>query len=72
MGSLRHPDLKPTHPGEVLREDVFPALGMSMTAIAKALGISRQMLLRLVNEKQPVTPETAVRLGKFLGNGPAL
>ena len=38
----RHPSVDPVHPGEILREDVLPALAMSKTAVADALGISRQ------------------------------
>jgi len=61
-----------THPGALLREFVLPELGKSKTAIAKALGISRQTLYDIINEKQPVTPDMAVRLGKLCGNGPHL
>jgi addiction module HigA family antidote len=43
-----------------------------MTEIARALGISRQLLYSIINEKAPVTPEVAVRLGKLCGNGPRL
>ena len=59
----------PTHPGELLREDVLPALGMSKTAFAEALGISRQHLYDILNEKKPVSPEVAARLGKAFGDG---
>lgn len=62
----------PTHPGALLREDVFAALAMSKTDIAKALGISRSMLYAILSEQAPVTPNIALRLGKFLGNGPEL
>jgi len=62
----------PTHPGAILREDVLPALGMSVSAAAAALGVSRQMLHRILAEKSPVTPEMAVRLGKFCGDGPGI
>jgi addiction module HigA family antidote len=64
--------LKPMHPGEMLREDVLPALGKSKTEIARLLGISRQTLYDILNEKQPVTPGMALRLGKLCGNGPDL
>ena len=67
----RHLSLIPAHPGEILREDVLPALGMTKTAVAGALGISRQSLYDIVNEKQPVTAEMAVRFGKLFGNGAA-
>ena len=61
---------KPTHPGEVLREDVLPTINLPKFAIAKALGISRQHFDRVLQEAAPVTAEMAMRLGKFIGNGP--
>ncbi|HTY68976.1 MAG TPA: HigA family addiction module antitoxin [Alphaproteobacteria bacterium] len=60
----------PTHPGALLREDILPALKMSVSAAAQELGVSRQMLHKILAEKAPVTPEMAVRLGKFVGDGP--
>jgi len=66
----RDPDRTPVHPGEILREDVLPALGMSVVGAAKALLISRQTLHRILAGKASVTPEMALRLGKFCGNGP--
>jgi addiction module HigA family antidote len=68
----RDPDLEPTHPGEILREDVLPALGLPVSTAAKHLGISRQTLHRILAGTAGVTPEMAVRLGKFCGNGPGL
>jgi len=62
--------LKPMHPGEHLREDILPALGKSRTEIARLLGISRQTLYEVLSEKQPVTANLAVRLGKLFGDGP--
>jgi len=62
--------LAPTHPGELLREDVLPALDLPKTEIARRLKISRQTLYDILDEKQPVTPTMALRLGKFFGNGP--
>lgn len=59
----------PTHPGELLREDIIPAVDLSKAAIARRLGISRQHLYDILSEKKPVSPEVAVRLGKFFGNG---
>lgn len=70
--SKRHPSIPPVHPGEILREDVLPSISMSKTDIAKTLRISRQTLYDILKERQPVTAEMAVRLGKFLGNGPTL
>ncbi len=65
----RHHSIQPVHPGEVLREDILPVLSMSKTAMADALGISRQTLYEILNGKQPVTAEMAVRFGKLFGNG---
>lgn len=62
--------LRPVHPGELLREDILPALGLPKTEIARLLGISRQTLYDLLQEKQPVTPTMALRVGKLCGNGP--
>jgi antitoxin HigA-1 len=64
--------LPPMHPGELLRDEVLPALGRSKTEIAKLLGVSRQTLYDILDEKQPVTPGMALRLGKLCGNGPDL
>jgi addiction module HigA family antidote len=58
------------HPGELLREDIIPALGKSKIEIATLLGISRQTLHDILVEKQPVTVAMAIRLGKLIGNGP--
>lgn len=60
--------LKPTHPGEILREDIFPALKRSKTEIARLLGISRQTLYDILDERQPVTPRMALRIGKLTGS----
>ena len=62
--------LRPTHPGEILREDVLPALNVTKTRFAELLRVSRQTLYDLLGEKQPVTPQMALRLGRLLGNGP--
>jgi addiction module HigA family antidote len=68
----RNPDRAPTHPGEVLREDVLPALGMGVTDAARAMKISRQTLHRVLAGKSAITPEMALRIGKFCGNGPGV
>ncbi|MDQ7262123.1 HigA family addiction module antitoxin [Paracoccus sp. PS-1] len=66
----RNPDRCPTHPGELLREDVIPAVGKPKTEIARLLGISRQHLYDIMAEKKPVSPEVAVRLAKMFGGEP--
>ena len=64
--------LRPVHPGTILRRDVLPALGLPIVAVAKALGISRQHLYDIMNARKPVTAATALRLDRYLGNGPDL
>ena len=67
-----HPSIAPLHPGELLREDILPALDITRAAFAEALGVSRQTVQRILAETAPVTPEMAVRLGKVCGNGAGL
>lgn len=66
------PKFPPTHPGALLRDDVLPALRLTVTAAARQLGVTRQTLHRILAGKAGVTAEMAVRLGKFCGNGPHL
>lgn len=68
----KRPRHAPTHPGAILREDVLPALGISVTEMAKHLHVTRQQLHRILAEKAGISPEMAVRLGKLCGNGPSL
>ncbi|MEE4113330.1 MAG: HigA family addiction module antitoxin [Desulfobacteraceae bacterium] len=63
---------QPIHPGEILREDVLPTLGISVSEAARRLGISRQQLHRVLACTHPITTEMALRIGKFAGNGPGL
>jgi addiction module HigA family antidote len=60
------------HPGELLREEIVPALGRPRAEIARLLGVSRQTLHAILSERAPVTPEMALRFGKLCGNGPEL
>ncbi len=68
----RSSQLPRTHPGELLREDVLPALRLTVKDAAAKLGVSRQTLHAILTERSSVTPEMAVRLGKLCGNGPGL
>jgi len=63
------PAWPPSHPGELLREDVLPALRLTVTDAAAKLGVSRQTLHAILSEKAAVTPEMAARLGKLCGDG---
>jgi addiction module HigA family antidote len=56
------------HPGEHLREDFLPDYHLTAGALAKAMGLKdRTRIERLIREKQPVTPDTALRLGRVFG-----
>ena len=57
----------PPHPGETLREDVLPALGLSITKAAEQLNVSRAALSRVLNERAALSPEMALRLEGWLG-----
>jgi addiction module HigA family antidote len=57
----------PPHPGETLREDVLPALGLSVTEAAAALGVTRVALSRVLNGRAAISPEMALRIEKWLG-----
>ena len=62
----------PVHPGILLRDEVLPALGLSVSEAARQLRVSRQTLHRIMGATHAISPEMAVRLGKFCGNGPDL
>lgn len=62
----------PIHPGEIMREDVLPSLGLSVSEAARRIGVSRQQLHRILACTHPITIEMALRIGKFAGNGPGL
>ncbi len=62
----------PVHPGEVVREDVLPALSFSISEATRRLRVSRQQLHRVLACAHPVSTEMALRLGKLAGNGPGL
>jgi addiction module HigA family antidote len=70
--AIVHAKRCPTHPGALLREDVLPALGLTVADAARQLRVSRQTLHRILAGKMAVTPEMAARLGRFCGNGPDL
>jgi antitoxin HigA-1 len=70
MKSLRDPKRKPTHPGEVLREDVLPGLKMPQTEFAKRLGVSRLSVSELLLEKRALSADMAIRVGKLTNTTP--
>jgi addiction module HigA family antidote len=58
----------PTHPGEIVREECLVPLGLTVTEGAKVLGVTRQALNNLVNERAGISPEMAIRLEKAFGS----
>jgi len=61
---------KPTHPGEILREDVIKPLGLTVTQAARDLGVSRKTLSELINQKAALSSEMALRIAKATNTSP--
>ena len=61
---------KPTHPGEVLYEDVLKELGITITEAAQRLGVSRKALSELINARSNLSAEMAVRIAKATNTNP--
>ncbi len=61
---------RPTHPGEMLREDFLPDYDLTVSSLAKAIGVSRQSINELLRERRRVSPEMALRLARLFGNSP--
>ncbi len=59
---------RPTHPGEMLREDFLPDYGLTVAGLAEAAGVSRQSINELLRERRAVSPEMALRLSRLFGN----
>ncbi len=57
----------PPHPGETLREDILPALGLNVTQAAAQLNVTRATLSRVLNGRAAISPEMALRLEGWLG-----
>jgi len=61
---------RPTHPGEMLRDDFLPDYGLTVSGLAEAVGVSRQSINELLRERRSVSPEMALRLARLFGNSP--
>ena len=62
--------IRPTHPGEMLREDFLPDYGLTITSLAAAVGVSRQSINELLRGRRAVSTEMALRLARLFGNTP--
>ncbi len=60
----------PVHPGEVIRGDILPEVGLSVTAAAKALGVSRQMFHEILAAKRPVSAAMCLKIARLFGGSP--
>jgi addiction module HigA family antidote len=70
--NTRERKIRPTHPGEMLREDFLTDYGLTVSRLARALGVSRQTVNELLRERRSLTPEMALRLARLFGNTPEL
>ena len=70
MKSMRDPKRRPTHPGEVLRDDVLPALNLTQGEIASRIGVSRLSVSELLHGKRALSPDMAVRIGRLTSTSP--
>jgi len=61
---------RPTHPGEMLREDFLPDYELTVSGLAESIGVSRQSVNELLRERRAVSPEMALRLSRLFGNSP--
>jgi len=66
----RERKVRPTHPGEMLREDFLPDYGLTVSSFAKALGVSRQTVNELLRERRAVSPSMALCLSRLFGTSP--
>ena len=62
--------IRPTHPGEMLREDFLEDYDLSVAELAKAIKVSRQTVNDLINERRSLSPAMALRLSRYFGNTP--
>src|SRR5438067_10476228 len=62
--------LPPVHPGEIIKQDILPTIGLSVTAAAKALGVSRQMLHDILAERKPLSAVMCLKVSRLFGSTP--
>ena len=62
--------LPPVHPGGIIHEDILPSVGLSVTAAAKALGVSRQMLHGILAGRKPLSAVMCLKVARLFGGSP--
>ncbi len=62
--------LPPVHPGEIIKEDILPTVGLSVTATARALGVSRQMLHDILGARKPMSAIMCLKVSRLFGGSP--
>ena len=68
----RRNGLPPIHPGEIIKEDILPSVGLSVTGAARALGVSRQMLHGILSGGKPLSAIMCLRVARLFGGSPEL
>src|SRR6202165_5430172 len=66
----RKTGLPPVHPGEIIKQDILPEVGLSVTAAAKALGVSRQMVHDILAERKPLSAVMCLKVSRLFGSTP--
>ena len=69
---VRRNALPPIHPGEIIKNDILPSVGLSVTAAAKALGVSRQMLHDILAERKPLSAVMCLKVSRLFGGSPGV
>ena len=69
---MRSIERKPTHPGDIIKEDYLKPLFITIKDMAKTLGVSRKTLSKIINERGSVTPDMALRLSRAFETTPLL
>jgi antitoxin HigA-1 len=63
---------KPTHPGELIREDLLPETGISQTELAELTGVSRRTISEIIHERRRITPDLAFRFARVFNSTPEM
>lgn len=70
IANRKRRQIRPTHPGEMLREDFMADYELSVARLAAAIDVSRQTVNELLRERRAVSPGMALRLARLFGNRP--